>query len=55
MKKETKVLTVDTTIGELICAIADAASETTNTNDDLEAMTKLVLLELLRKREQAEL
>lgn len=54
-KDETEVVVLDTTIGDLICAICEATSEATRDSAQQQALNKLILIEILRRRESAQL
>ena len=41
-----------TTIGDLVCAISDAARETMKSGEELHALTHVVLMNLLKKYQQ---
>ena len=47
---EVKTVTIQTTIGDLICAIADAAKEASVSDNDLMVLTQQVLAEMMSKR-----
>ena len=50
VETEVKTVTIQTTIGDLICAIADAAKEASIQDEDLMNLTEQVLHEMLKKR-----
>ena len=57
MERDTKVCggsmeRIETTIGELVCAIADAAEEATNNEMELQKLTHLILMRLLHNYQQ---
>jgi hypothetical protein len=43
---------IETTVGELVCAITDAAEEIQVNDQELERLTHLVLMQLLRRFQQ---
>ena len=46
-RNETQVVMIETTIGELICAISDAARESTESEAELQQLTEAVLSDIL--------
>ena len=46
---ETSIFTIDTTVGELICAIADAAKESMVDDADIAMLTKQILESMVRR------
>ena len=49
IKERMETTTIKTTLGELICAIADAAREASVDERDLTHITQLILTSILRK------
>lgn len=58
MKKnttETEIITIDTTIGDLICAITDATMESSVSEQHAKSVTHAILHDLLQKRVDVEI
>jgi hypothetical protein len=49
LKERARFTRIETTLGDLICAIADAASEAKVSERDLSRLTHLVLLNVLSR------
>ena len=49
LEKETVMQNIQTTIGDLICAIKEAAEEARVNQEDLDQLTHFILMDLLRR------
>ncbi|MBL7661344.1 hypothetical protein JNK13_01190 [bacterium] len=49
----TVILNVDTTIGDLICAIADAARESRIGDDDIASITHYIVSKMVRAQQKS--
>ena len=53
VKEFMKLQTIETTIGDLICAIQDAAQEDRIDDNDLSSLTHAILMDILERRAAA--
>ena len=53
VEESMKLQTIETTIGDLICAIQDAAREASIDDNELSTLTHAILMDILQRRAAA--